>query len=34
MLYQDAIPLAVQLICEYRDKGPCDEVYQYTFGVD
>lgn len=33
-LYQDAIPLAVQLICEYRDKGPCDKVYQYTFGVD
>lgn len=33
-LYQDAIPLAVQLICEYRDKGLCDEVYQYTFGVE
>lgn len=33
-LYHDAIPLAVELICEYRDKGPENEVYQHTFGVE
>ena len=33
-LYHDAISLAAQLICEYREKGAENSIYQHTFGVE